>query len=30
MNSNKSGDWEKYGKDMQALEKEINKLRQDK
>lgn len=28
MNSNKSGDWEKYGKDMQALEKEIDKLRQ--
>jgi len=28
MNSNKSGDWEKYGKDMQALEQEIDKLRE--
>ncbi len=28
MNSNKSGNWEKYGRDMQALEEEIDRLRQ--
>ncbi len=28
MNSNKSGDWEKYGKDMKILGEEIDRLRQ--